>query len=352
MAKKRKHTPEPRVLRNEGHLEDTIDVEEADASLDTNLREDTAPFEGEIPWNDEQVMPLSIAFAGGKGGAGRSLLVANIGLYLSRLGRDVVVADLDPGGSNLHTYLGLSPLLSNAGAMLRDPGPPRVEEIAGMSLRLCRSPVPGCRGSDDPLRLATMEKAKSLGADVLIMDLGTQLDELTLDAFLNADAGVVVVLPEPVAVERAYVFLRSALYRCLHHGDDEPAVVARAVLSADQVGQLDSPADLVAALSGVHANAAEAIRARTLAFTPKILMNRCRSRSEREMEAGIVSALKRRFGINAEALGGVATDDAAWEATRRRRNVMLEYPGSALGGDIERVARKLMSLSAIREQRS
>lgn len=318
------------------HAVDTIDVEDED---DDELV-DPVGLLGELPWEPSE--PLKVVFAGGKGGTGRSLIAANLGLYLSRLGREVVVADLDPSGSNLHTFLGLEPLLPSPGALLRAPGPPRLEQVGTTRLRLCRPPWPMGAG-DDPLRAEALDAALSQGADVVILDLGTQADPLTLDTFLSADAGIVVVLPEPVAIERAYAFLRSALYRRLLHGSDEPAIVARALLAADQVGQLDTPADLVAALSGVHADAAAAIRARVLSFTPRMLINMCRSRADREMAPGLVSALRRRWGIGAIPLGGVEYDEVAWEATRRRRAVMVEYPASALAGHIERLARRLLA---------
>ncbi|MCA9538269.1 MAG: P-loop NTPase, partial [Myxococcales bacterium] len=60
-----------------------------------------------LPWLDAPVGPLRIAVAGGKGGVGRSLLTANLGLMMARLGRSVLLADLDPNGPALHTYLGL-----------------------------------------------------------------------------------------------------------------------------------------------------------------------------------------------------------------------------------------------------
>ncbi|MCB9538459.1 MAG: hypothetical protein H6704_19580 [Myxococcales bacterium] len=329
--------------------EETIDVEEADDEQD--LSQELSSLVGEIPWTDQPTEPLVIAFAGGKGGAGRSLLAANVGLLLSRLGREVVVADLDPGGSNLHTYLGLEPILPTPGSLLRQPGPPRIERLSGTHLSLCRPPRPMGTGADDPLRAEALQAALDTASDVVILDLGAQADPLTLDTYLAADAGIVVVLPEPVAVERSYAFLRAALYRRLMHGDDEPAVVARALLAADQVGQLDTPADLVDALEGVHPNAAAAIRARVMAFNPKILINKCRARADRDMGAGMVSAVGRRLGINAEDLGGVEYDDAAWEATRRRRPLLLEYPGSTLGNDVERMARRLLALVGARELR-
>ena len=47
--------------------------------------------------------PAIWAVAGGKGGVGRSLLVANMGIQMARLGKKVAVADLDFEGANLHT---------------------------------------------------------------------------------------------------------------------------------------------------------------------------------------------------------------------------------------------------------
>ncbi len=337
--------PRAARLHDDADATDTIDVEpehlDALASQDVDLSdEELASLVGEIPW--EGASGLVVAVAGGKGGAGRSLLAANIGLFLARLGRDVVVADLDPNGSNLHSYLGLEPLLPRPGVLLRDPGPPRFEGVMGSGLRLCRPPW-SLVDAADPLRREALNAAVECGADVALLDLGCQPDALTLDTFLDADAGVVVVVPEPTSIERSYAFLRAALYRRLLHGDDEPAVVARALLAADQVGQLDTPADLVSALHGVHPNAAEAIRARVLAFTPRLLMNKCRTRADREMTAGLVSALRRRWGISSESLGGIEFDESAWEATRRRRPLMVEYPGSTFGTDIERVARRLVA---------
>ncbi|MCB9522331.1 MAG: P-loop NTPase [Myxococcales bacterium] len=306
---------------------------------------------GQLPWQEgDGGGPVEIAFAGGKGGAGRSTLVANVGLFLSRLGRDVVLADLDPAGQNLHTFLGMDPILPTPGMRMRSALPPRVDRMPGMNLRLCR-PHHALMGADDPLRQQALDVARASGADVIVLDLGVQPDPLALDTFLEADCGVVVTLPEPAAMERTYAFLRAALYRRLLDGDDEPAVVSRALLTADHVGQLDTPAELIDALAGVHPNAAQAIRARVLAFAPKILVNRCGNRADRDLAAGICSALRRRWNINAEALGGIDADDTALESLRRRRPLVVEYPGSALARDIERLTRRLMALVGTREVR-
>src|SRR5437762_4963422 len=48
-----------------------------------------------------------IAVGGGKGGVGKSLLAANLGIYLAQLGKKVVLLDADLGGANLHTFVGV-----------------------------------------------------------------------------------------------------------------------------------------------------------------------------------------------------------------------------------------------------
>ena len=47
------------------------------------------------------------AVGGGKGGVGKSLVTANISICLALMGHKVTAIDLDLGGANLHTCLGV-----------------------------------------------------------------------------------------------------------------------------------------------------------------------------------------------------------------------------------------------------
>ena len=47
-----------------------------------------------------------IAIGGAKGGIGKSMFAANLGVYLSNMGYETAIVDLDLGGANLHLYLG------------------------------------------------------------------------------------------------------------------------------------------------------------------------------------------------------------------------------------------------------
>src|SRR3989441_12309695 len=53
--------------------------------------------------------PQVWAVGGGKGGAGKPLVAASLGIHLSQMGRRVILVDGDLGAPNLHTVLGLDP---------------------------------------------------------------------------------------------------------------------------------------------------------------------------------------------------------------------------------------------------
>ena len=52
-------------------------------------------------------MAYILPVAGGKGGVGKSIYSLNIAVTLAKNCKKVVLVDLDLGGSNLHTLLGL-----------------------------------------------------------------------------------------------------------------------------------------------------------------------------------------------------------------------------------------------------
>src|ERR1700756_5114892 len=68
---------------------------------------DPSPDRGEVDEPQPRAAKRIIAVGGGKGGAGKSLLAANVAIYLSTLGNRVVLLDADLGGANLHTFLGV-----------------------------------------------------------------------------------------------------------------------------------------------------------------------------------------------------------------------------------------------------
>ena len=64
---------------------------------------------------DRTIIPI----ASGKGGVGKSFLAANLSIALAGLGKKVIAADLDFGGSNLHSCFGMHNTHPGIGDYLR-----------------------------------------------------------------------------------------------------------------------------------------------------------------------------------------------------------------------------------------
>lgn len=298
--------------------------------------------------------PRVIALGGGKGGAGRTLLAANLGIFLSQMGKKVVVVDASLGASNLHTLFAVEPPPTNLADFLSG----RVTQIEdvlrplpGLTVKL----VGGSAGlpSVPPKREAIvrfLEKLRGLDVDFILLDLESGSAPHTLDFFLAADLRVMVLIPELTSVERNYQFLASAFYRELFGPglSSEEMVWSRRVFDRAQreSGGQPSPLDLSGELAQNDPSAASWVRRKLGRFRPYVLVNQARTTSDSRLLEGLRSVARRRYGVAVEPLGPVELDDAAWLSVRRRRPLVLEYPDSPATRTIGAIARRLVAAPA------
>jgi len=160
------------------------------------------------------------AVGGGKGGIGKSLLASNLAISLSRQGHTVTAIDLDLGGANLHTTLGvdlpkksLSDFISKRVTSLSDcvvpTGLPHLNMISGAQDSVNVTQIT----AEEQQRF--LSEVRGLNSDYLIFDLGAGTSGYTMDFFLAADVGMIALLPEPTSIENSYRFIKTAYYRKL-----------------------------------------------------------------------------------------------------------------------------------------
>ncbi|HEX8435873.1 P-loop NTPase, partial [Archangium sp.] len=161
-----------------------------------------------------------IAVGGGKGGIGKSLVSANLGVALASRGQRVLLVDADLGGANLHTCLGVGqPTATLSDFMLRPKA--RLEDVIVPTGVPNLSLIAGALDVLDAANIKYAQKQRLLrglqtqSVDYLILDLGAGSSFNTLDFFIIADHCVLVLLPEPTSVENAYRFIKAAFYRRL-----------------------------------------------------------------------------------------------------------------------------------------
>src|SRR5688572_23241585 len=170
-----------------------------------------------------------IAVGGGKGGAGKSLLAANLAIYLAQLGKRVVLLDADLGGANLHTFVGVE----RPRVTLGDLFDKRVERVEDVVVDTAVAGLGLVSGEGDPSWIANprpaqkfrlLAQVQQLDVDYLVVDLGPGSGFTAIDFFLVADVGVLVVVPEPTSVENTYRFMKSAFLRRLRRAGLERAM--------------------------------------------------------------------------------------------------------------------------------
>lgn len=295
--------------------------------------------------------PRVVAIGGGKGGVGKSLVAANVGIFLATLGKRVVLVDGAFGAPNLHIFAGVprpSRTLSEALA----PGGPTLQDLA------VATHVPGVRlvaGVYDPTSMAepspeavqrVCSQLRGLAADWVIVDLGPGLTGPTLELFIEADIGVLVAVPDPTSIELMHRFLKAAFLRTLarrgiaHLGAlaDEPRG-----RPTDHEGGIASPLEIYLAAVEARPDDVEALRDAILRFAPHLLINSARSKSDMEVGRAVASSARRRLGAPIRYLGHLEYDEAVWASTRRRRPLLIEHPETRVAKCFERVARAILA---------
>lgn len=298
-----------------------------------------------------------IAVSGAKGGVGKTVLAANLGLYLASIGRKVVLVDADPGGANLHTCLGIPPVVplriirKTSGGESKSGAKVPEEALAATpfaGLRLMRTGIdtPEAHAERSIRQAKLLPRLRTVDADYVVVDLGGGVNRELLDAYLAADLSIFVTVPEPPAIENTYRFLRGAFTRFLlsRIADDEVRADLGKRLKA--MGGAPSPLDLMRVLGEENHPLADSVRDALTAFEPRLLVNQTRLRADLELGYSMRSAARRRLGLTIDCLGHIDNDDTVWNCVRNRRPLLLESPGTKSSKKIEKFARRLLVTEA------
>ncbi|MGI9590203.1 MAG: P-loop NTPase [Myxococcota bacterium] len=290
-----------------------------------------------------------IPVGGGKGGVGKTFLVANLAATMARMGVRVVAVDADLEGANLHTCLGVpQPYFSLAdyvahrqedlGKLLLDTPLPNLRIIAATRSNLA-TPQPG-----HARRVQLVRELRRLDADVVLLDLGAGTHPAVMDYFMVGE-GLIVISPEPTSVENAYSFVRAAFYRRLRlamASHDVRSIVTMAMDERNERG-IRTPLDLLREVQAIDSRDGRQFVETMRSFRPRIVINEVRTADDVKLGFSVRSVCKKYFGLDAEYVGYVSHDDDARKAVRSRRPLVDLAPRSDAAVYFGRVAKKLLA---------
>lgn len=312
------------------------------------------------PAQDNQYLPEGLeperkvkiwAIGGGKGGVGKSLLTANTSICLALMGYKVVAIDLDLGGANLHTTLGVSiPEATLSDYLTKKVA--RFEDLLTPTLIENLYIVSGAQDDVGMANLKQMHKNKilsklsELDADYILLDLGAGTSFNTLDFFISADQGILTALPEPTSIENTYRFIRSIYHRKLKMAEEllEVGPLIDRALNAKIQSQA-TPAELVEKVIEINEEKGLMLKAEIEKLSPKLVINQARTQADVDIGHSMKIICKKYFGIQLDYVGYLDYDATVWQSVKKRKPLLMEFPNSTLVNSFDRIVHRLLNLT-------
>ncbi len=153
-----------------------------------------------------------IAVTSGKGGVGKSNVVVNLGLALSRQGLKVLLIDADLGLANLDILLGLTPRFTIKDLLsLRKPiAEVMTEGPEGIKILPASSGIPELADLDEYQKIFLLNELDnySENLDVVLIDTGAGISRNVLFFNMAATERIVVANNEPTSITDAYALIK------------------------------------------------------------------------------------------------------------------------------------------------
>ncbi len=305
---------------------------------------------------------LTIAVGGGKGGVGKSVVAANLGVAMARLGMRTVIVDADLGAANQHTLFGvdrpgpgLFAVIDREVESLDEiaiaSGEPRLSLVTSSSVRSGAANLPSAQKAKLVRRIAALD------AEVVIIDVGAGSAWSAIDFFLASDLRVAVTTPQLTAIQNAYCFLKAAVHREL-----TGAAVSQAHRNAIQAAQTSAEsarvADFVARAAAERAELGPRFAALLAGFGAALVGNFVEDGAPEARGHGAVHAVSRMvrdfLSIDAPVRATLALDRHVHASVSRRRPIAIASPEHSVSRALARLAEDLVTIdvAALRATRA
>jgi flagellar biosynthesis protein FlhG len=276
-----------------------------------------------------------LSVGGGKGGTGKSLIAAGIGICLADKGNDVLLIDADLGTANLHTFLGLAPppLSLSDFVTKRKTAIHSViskTEIPNLKLISGAKDMIGMANLSYGQKLRIMNHIRKLNYEYILIDLGPGTSFNILDFFLISHCGILVTSPEPTSIENTYRFMKSLLFRYLRNEVSQQVVrslIDKGVRQREG-HTFETVFDLLEVIEKVEPNLGVTIERYLSSLDIKLIVNQARTSRDRMIAQNLALAAKKYFGIPIDFLGSVSYDSKIRKGLFQRKPLTAYYPYS------------------------
>jgi len=298
------------------------------------------------------------AIGGGKGGTGKTFVTSAMGTYLAGKGKRVVLIDVDIGGANLHSFLGINrPKKSltdffETGTSLNKlavkTGIDNMSLITGDIHSLASDSIKFTQ------KLKLFRHIMKLNKHYVIIDLGGGSHNNTIDTFLMADKMIVILEPEITSVENMYHFIKNALFRKLRMSLREYGFkeIVEQMWERREEYNIKSLRELMDSIRDSFSYVGDIIDSVLSNFKIYLILNKIRSSDDILIGSSMKSIFVKYLGVDTKFVGFIEYDDAVWRSVRESRPFMLNYSLSRSAKEIEVFTENLLQGKEIKLSRN
>ena len=299
---------------------------------------------------NENVKRKIIPVAGGKGGVGKTVLSANLALALAGSGKNTVVIDLDLGGSNLHTCLGLKNnrpgignFISSKEVLFND----IIQKTPYKNLRFIAGDVlvPGLANISFSQKKKLLNNILTLEAEYVILDLGSGSNFNVIDFFLISNSGFAVTTGQTTSVLNVYGFLKSLVFRFLMRAfnrNEEVSLYLRSIIKEKDPKSFVNIAQIIKKIKKIDPESGEKAKKYISVLKPKIVINMAETPDVILIIEKLRDLIKKGLVLDVECMGLIYSDDTVNQALSDHIPVSIKDKHSIASKDIERIAQKII----------
>lgn len=304
-----------------------------------------------VIWKKSKKVKKIIAVGGAKGGIGKSVFAANLGVVLSSMGKKTVVADFDLGGANLHLYLGKTRIKKSINDFLAK----KTSNIEDLLIQSEYGPL--ILGGDSSKlgsanihytqKLKLIKAVQQIDTEYLVIDLGGDTSFNMIDFFNIADTRIVMTTCEPASYLDGYNFIKVSLYRKLtrlfsddnqtkNRRDKEIEKMIRTSLSGTgkKEGSIEN---LINKIAGKYPEKRGVIKSVLNQFKPVLVINKSseEGRDASEVAKRIKEVSEKKLSIDVNVSAPVFFNKQTEESTRELIPVTAKYKNGYMKDRIE-----------------
>jgi len=301
---------------------------------------------GEAGMKKTTIIPI----ASGKGGAGKSFLTANLAIALAQMGHPTIAVDLDLGGSNLYSFLGLKNHFPGIGDFLKA----RIADLPELLVPTGTANLKFLAGDGRTPFLANIPYAQKirlishiikLPGEYILLDLGAGSSFNTLDFFRLSPHGFIITTTEYPSIMNMMSFLKYFILRVIEGNFSKNQKIRELLYlhyNQSMANKQTSIESLTSEVLSIDNEVAEKILELCRRYRPRVVFNRGEHPDEMRIAKNINTSLKNILSLKADYFGFIFEDSCVRESIRKRIPLMSSYRESLAAENISKIARRIV----------